>query len=166
MWLKMKCHTYLLGGWFSVFLSGKTPTHFRGISPSRRAEPCYGFTGATFSTRKAISKGGFRNCHNWAHGTVPFFPFFFSLFFSGKGYTVEHIFLKTWGRKLIEYDFFKFPDRYLSGKCHSSICTLQKLFPKHNCFPVPVNLNKTSSSTIQSRRFRAFNGIHAFTIWR
>ena len=94
--------------------------------------------------------------------TVFFFHF---VLFSGKGYTVEHIFLKTWDRKLIEYDFFKFSDRYLSGKCHSSICTLQKLFPKHNCFPVPVNPNKTSSSTIQSRRFRAFNGIHAFTIW-
>ena len=84
-----------------------------------------------------------------------FLPFF---------HTVEHKFSQDLRSKLIEYDFFKFPDRCLSGKCHSSICTLQKLFPKHNCFPVPVNLNDTSSSTIQSRRFRAFNDIHAFTI--
>ena len=146
----------MLHSWFSVFISGKTPTHLRGISASRRAEPCYGFTGATFSTRKAISKGGFRNCHNWAHGTV-FFTSFFTL--------LSINFLKTWDRDWLSTLICKFPDSYLSGKCHSSIHTLQNLFPKHNCFPLPINRNKTSSSTTQSRRVRSFKGIHALKIW-
>ena len=88
--------------------------------------------------------------------------YFFNFFFTLSLLSIN--FLKTWDQRLIEYDFFIFPDSYRSGKCHSLIRTLQKLFPKHNCFPVPINLDKTSSSTMQTRRVRAFNSIHASKI--
>lgn len=76
-----------------------------------------------------------------------FYLFFFTLsFFLVKITLLSINFLKTWNRDcIIKYNFFKFADSYLSGKCHSSIRTLQKLFPKHNCLPLPINLDNTSS---------------------
>ena len=66
--------------------------------------------------------------------------FFYFVIFSGKGYTVEHKFSEDLKSRLHDQVRLFQICRQLS-----SIRNLQKLFPIHNCFPLPINLYNTSS---------------------